>query len=69
MMPKRRRTRAHNTAKAIAAERRLNETYAAATSEPNRRTSTRSNDRSPALARYHEATAKRRHSPGTPLSS
>ena len=33
MMPKRRHTRAHNTAKAIAAERRLNDTYA-----PPRRT-------------------------------
>ena len=30
-MPKRRHTRAHNTAKAIAAERRLNDTYAAET--------------------------------------
>ena len=33
MMPKRRHTRAHNTAKAIAAERRLNESYAATVSE------------------------------------
>ena len=47
MMPKRRHTRAHNTAKAIAAERRLNESYAATVSEfgnsheswPSRRTS------------------------------
>jgi hypothetical protein len=29
MMPRRRHTRAANTAKAIAAERRLNDTYAA----------------------------------------
>ena len=33
MMPKRRRTRNHNTAKAIAAERRQNETYSATTNE------------------------------------
>jgi len=31
MMPKRRHTRAHNKAKAITAERRLNATYAAET--------------------------------------
>jgi hypothetical protein len=29
MMPKRRHTRAHNTTKAITAERKLNDTYAA----------------------------------------
>jgi hypothetical protein len=29
MMPKRRHTRAHNKAKAITAERKLNDTYAA----------------------------------------
>ena len=33
MMPKRRHTRAHTTAKAIATERRLNESYAAAEHE------------------------------------
>ena len=33
MMPKRRHTRTHNTAKAIAAERRLNQNYAASVCE------------------------------------
>jgi hypothetical protein len=55
MMPKRRHTRAHNTAKTIAAERRLNDPLVA---ERNPR---RSDGR-------HLATAKRCHSPGTPLS-
>ena len=34
MMPKRRHTRAHNKAKAIAAERRLNDAYVAAWYQP-----------------------------------
>jgi hypothetical protein len=34
MMPKRRNTRAHNTAKAIAAERKLNDAYVAERNKP-----------------------------------
>jgi hypothetical protein len=58
MMPKRRHTRAHNTARAIAAERRLNDPIVTQRNKPPPFSTCSSLSRSE---------AKGRHSPGTPV--